>query len=128
VTNVAQRTIVQLTDDLDGKAIGEGKGETVTFGLDGTEYEIDLGDKNAKGLRDTFAKYVGAGRKVSGRSSAGGRGRGTSSSARSRASAASGRDYDPSEVREWAKRQGIDVNDRGRVPATLVARFKEAKG
>jgi hypothetical protein len=121
---MAQRTIVQLTDDLDGKAIDDGKGETVTFAIDGTDYEIDLGDKNAKGMRDALAKYVGAARKVTGRSSATRRS-GTSGS-RSRASG--GRDYDPSEVREWAKSRGIEVNDRGRVPATLVTQFKEAGG
>jgi hypothetical protein len=120
---VAQRTIIQLTDDLDGKPIAEGKGETVAFAIDGTDYEIDLGDKNAAGLRDTFAKYVGAARKVSGRSVGRARGR---SSAGSRSRASSGRDYDPSEVREWAKAQGIEVNGRGRVPSSLVLQFQEA--
>jgi hypothetical protein len=122
--DVAQRTIVQLTDDLDGKAIADGKGETVAFAIDGTDYEIDLGDKNAKGMRDALAKYVAAARKVAGRSSTTRR-PGTSGS-RSRAS--SGRDYDPAEVREWAKSKGIEVNDRGRVPANLVTQFKEASG
>jgi Lsr2 len=119
---MAQRTVIQLTDDLDGKPIDDGKGETVTFAIDGTDYEIDLGDKNAAGLRDVFAKYVGAARKVSSRS-AGSRGR-TSTASRSKASA--NRDYDPSEVREWAKAHGIDVNDRGRVPSSLVLQFQEA--
>ena len=63
---MAQRTIVQLTDDLDGKPIPDGKGETIRFGLDRTDYEIDLADKNAKALRDTFAKYVSAARRTGG--------------------------------------------------------------
>ena len=61
---MAQRTIVQLTDDLDGKPIPDGKGETIRFSLDRTDYEIDLTDKNAKALRDTLAKYVTAARRT----------------------------------------------------------------
>jgi len=32
------------------------------------------------------------------------------------------------DVREWARAQGIEVKDRGRVPADLVAKFKAATG
>jgi len=118
---MAQRTIVQLTDDLDGKPIAEGRGETVRFALDRQEYEIDLGDKNAKAMRDTISKYVSAGRRVSASSRAGGR------SARGGGrSASAGRDYDPKAVRAWAESQGIEVSQRGRVPADLVAKFQEA--
>jgi hypothetical protein len=115
---VAQRTVVQLTDDLDGKAISEGKGETVRFGLDSQDYEIDLGEKNAQALRDVVAKYVAAGRRVGG-GSRGGRPRGASGSAR-------GRDYDPKAVRAWAEAQGLEVSQRGRVPSELVTKFQEA--
>jgi nucleoid-associated protein Lsr2 len=113
---VAQRTVVQLTDDLDGKAIPEGKGETVRFGVDGQEYEIDLSEKNAQVLRDVVGKYVAAGRRVGG-GSRGGRSRGSNSRTR---------DYDPKAVRAWAEAQGLEVSTRGRVPADLVARFQEA--
>jgi hypothetical protein len=119
-TTVAQRTIVQLTDDLDGKPIAEGRGETVRFAVDRQDYEIDLGEKNAKAMRDTLNKYVSAARRVSGARSAG-RSRGTS-----RSSAAAARDYDPKAVRAWAESQGIEVSQRGRVPAELVAKFQEA--
>lgn len=58
---MAQRTQVVFTDDLDGsEAVG-----TVHFALDGKSYEIDLNEKHAKQLRDSLAKYVEAGRKVS---------------------------------------------------------------
>jgi hypothetical protein len=117
---VAQRTVVQLTDDLDGKAIPEGRGETVRFGLDSQDYEIDLGEKNAQALRDTIGKYVEAARRVGG-GSRGGRPRGSSSSAPAR-----NRDYDPKAVRAWAEAQGLEVSARGRVPADLVAKFQEA--
>ena len=119
-TTVAQRTIVQLTDDLDGKPIAEGRGETVRFALDRQDYEIDLGEKNARAMRDTMSKYVSAARRVSGARSTG-RARGGS-----RASAAAARDYDPKAVRAWAESQGIEVSQRGRVPAELVAKFQEA--
>ncbi len=116
---MAQRTIVQLTDDLDGKPISEGKGETIRFSLDRQDYEIDLAEKNAKGLRNDLAKYVSAARRTGGGRSAGGRGRGRSGSG-------SGRDYDPKAVRAWAESQGIQVSQRGRVPADLVAQFQAA--
>lgn len=116
---MAQRTVVQLTDDLDGKAIPEGKGETVRFGVDGQEYEIDLGDKNAQALREVVGKYVSAGRRVGG-GSRGGRSR------TERTSSSRGRDYDPKAVRAWAEAQGLDVSARGRVPADLVTKFQEA--
>jgi hypothetical protein len=116
---MAQRTIVQLTDDLDGKPIPDGKGETIRFSLDRTDYEIDLADRNAKALRDTFARYVSAARRT---------GAGTRSGGRSRARrAGTTRDYDPRAVRAWAESEGIQVSQRGRVPADLVARFQAAK-
>jgi hypothetical protein len=113
---VAQRTVVQLTDDLDGKAIPEGKGETVRFGVDGQDYEIDLGEKNAQALRDVIGKYVAAGRRVGGGSRGG----------RSRSGSARSRDYDPKAVRAWAEAQGLEVSARGRVPSDLVTKFQEA--
>jgi Lsr2 len=120
---MAQRTIVQFTDDLDGKPIPDGKGETIRFSLDRTDYEIDLADKNAKALRDTLAKYVTAARRT-GAGTRGGRGRtgrgGTEASSRN------GRGYDPKAVRAWAESQGLQVSQRGRVPADLVAKFQAA--
>jgi Lsr2 len=91
---------------------------TVRFGLDGTEYEIDLNAKHARQLRDTLARYAAAGRRLS---------------ASARRPARGGRKAQPNalnttEVREWARAQGIDVKDRGRVPAELVVKFKAATG
>lgn len=123
---MAQRTIVQLTDDLDGKSIPDGKGETIRFGLDRQDYEIDLTDKNAKALRDAFATYIGAARRAAGTARAIGGNRATSGGRSSRTGAATSRDYDPKAVRAWAESQGIEVSQRGRVPADVVARFQEA--
>jgi nucleoid-associated protein Lsr2 len=107
---VAQKMQTLLIDDLDGSA-AEG---TVRFGLDGTEYEIDLNAEHARALRDALARYVSAARRAGGGARGG------------RRAPASG--LNATEVREWAKAQGIDVKDRGRVPAEVVARFKAATG
>jgi nucleoid-associated protein Lsr2 len=111
---VAQKIQTLLIDDLDG---GEAE-ETVRFGLDGTEYEIDLSAKNADALRRAVARYVDAARRAP---SAAARRPG-----RSGRKAASANGTDPTAVREWAKSQGIEVKDRGRVPAELVVKFKAA--
>jgi hypothetical protein len=108
---MAQKIQTLFVDDLDGS---EADG-AVRFGLDGTEYEIDLNSLHAQQLRDALARYVAAGRRVS-------------AAARP---ARSGRKAQPNalnttEVREWARAQGIDVKDRGRVPAELVVKFKAA--
>jgi len=100
---------VLLVDDLDGKPVDQGNGDTIRFGLDGAEYEIDLRDKNVDEMRKLFARYIGAARKVGGPGSA-------SRRFRSGRSASSGRNYNPKAVREWAEKQGIEVSARGRVP------------
>jgi hypothetical protein len=110
--SVAQKVQTLVVDDIDGSA-AEG---TVRFGLDGTEYEIDLNATNARALRDALAPYVKAGRRTGGtarRPARGGR-------------RASANGVNTTEVREWAKAQGIEVKDRGRVPAELVVKFKAA--
>jgi hypothetical protein len=111
---VAQKVQTLFIDDIDGSA-AEG---TVRFGLDGSEYEIDLNAEHAKQLRDALAAYIRAGRRVSGGARRPARGvrRGSASA------------LNATEVREWAKAQGIDVKDRGRVPAELVVKFKAATG
>jgi hypothetical protein len=109
---MAQKVEVTLIDDLDG-----GKAdETIMFGLDGTQYVIDLSDKNAKKLRESAAKYVDAARRdKNGRLPGRGTGRKASSAG-----------PNTSDVREWAKAQGIEVSERGRVAKDLIVKFQEA--
>jgi hypothetical protein len=119
---VAQRTVVELTDDLDGKTIPSGQGETVTFGLDGKDYEIDLSAKNAAKLRDSLAQYVGGARK------AGGAARRACGSRRTSGSAMSTK-ADPMQtrsIREWALSHGYEVSSRGRIPASVIEAFEAA--
>jgi hypothetical protein len=107
---VAQRMQVIFEDDIDGS---EAAG-TVTFGLSGVQYEVDLSKKNSDKLAEAFAPYIEAGRKVSSRSPRPGQ----------KPSRSSG--PDPQEVRAWAKSAGIEVKDKGRVPAELIVRFQAA--
>ena len=109
---MAQKIQILFIDDLDGSQ-ADG---TVRFGLDGTEYEIDLNAAHAQALRDALARYVRAARRAGG---------GTQRPARVGRRAPAG-GPDSTEVRELAKAQGIDVKDRGRVPAELVAKFQAA--
>ena len=109
---MAQKIQTLFIDDLDGSA-AEG---TVRFGLDGTEYEIDLNAEHAKELRDALARYVDAARRVGG-----GARKPTRGSSRAPANGPN-----TTEVREWARVQGIEVKDRGRVPVDLVVKFKAA--
>jgi hypothetical protein len=111
---VAQKIQTLLIDDLDGSS-AEG---TVRFGLDGAEYEIDLNAGHAKELRDALARYVDAARRVSGsaRKPARGSRRGTAGGSNTTG------------VRDWARTQGIEVKDRGRVPADVMVKFKAAGG
>ena len=111
---MAQKIQTLFIDDLDGS---EAEG-TVRFGLDGAEYEIDLNAEHTQALRDALERYVHAARRAGG-----GARRPTRAGRRGSASG-----VDSTEVREWAKAQGIDVKDRGRVPAELVVKFKAATG
>jgi hypothetical protein len=108
---MAQRVHIVLEDDLDGTEAEE----TVTFGLDGVTYEIDLSSKNAAVLRDCLAPYVASARRTAGRASS------RRASSRGRSSGPS-----PAEVRDWARAEGREVSDRGRVPAEVRAAYDAA--
>jgi hypothetical protein len=112
---MAQVTNVKLLDDIDGtKAV-----ETVSFGVDGVGYEIDLNAKNAKALRKALADFVSAGRHVKASvSSSGGRG-----APRSKSSGP-----DAASIRAWANEAGVPVSVRGRVSADVKAQYLAAIG
>lgn len=120
---MTQRVEVSLVDDIDG---GEATA-TVRFGLDGTEYEIDLNKKNADALRGVLGEYTGHARAVSGH-----RGTGRRTGTRNPRQAAGGGNAlsrtESLRVRTWARENGFDIKDRGRVPADLVTKYKESQG
>jgi Lsr2 len=110
---MAQQIQTLFIDDIDGGA-AEG---TVRFALDGTNYEIDLSSKHSDELHTALRKYVEHARKVGGTASRPGArgGRRTST-------------VDTGAVRAWARKNGYDIKDRGRVPADLVAKYQAATG
>lgn len=106
---MAQKVTVSLVDDLDGHKADE----TVQFGLDGKNYEIDLSSDNAGKLREALQAYVAAARRPGGR-----RRSGAAASGGARRAAVD-RDQNQA-IREWARKRGMKVSDRGRIPADLV--------
>ncbi|WEG07793.1 Lsr2 family protein [Microbacterium horticulturae] len=109
---MARKIVHQLVDDIDGTVLGPGEGQTVLFSLGGVGYEIDLTDDNADALRELFAPYVSAARTVSGRR-------------RSSGKSSAGR-RDLAAVRAWARDNGHQVSDRGRIPATVLDAYDAA--
>ncbi|MGA8255106.1 MAG: Lsr2 family protein [Nocardioides sp.] len=105
---MAQKVSIILVDDLDGSEATE----TVSFGLDGASYEIDLNDAHATSLREAMAGYVGNARKVTG--------------TRRRKAASSDTGPSAREVRDWARSNGFTVPDRGRIPGEVRDAFDAA--
>ena len=114
VAAVAQIREVRLIDDLDGEAADE----TVEFGLDGKTFEIDLSKGNAGRLRDALAEFVAAARK-----SGGGRRRSGAASAPPRRATVD-REQNQA-IREWARKRGMKVSDRGRIPAEVLEAYHQ---
>ena len=114
---MAQKITTLFIDDIDGGA-AEG---TVRFALDGTEYEIDLNAKHSKELRSALGKYVPHARKMGSAARRGGRAAGRASRGASPA-------LNTTEIRHWARENGYDIKDRGRVPADLVAKYHATTG
>lgn len=110
---MARRTRIELVDDLDGKVLADGEGETVAFTMDGTNYELDLSRKNADKFRGIFQDYIAAGRRVGARTRRGGS-----------ASSTPTRDYDPKAVRKWAESNKVDIPARGRIPGDILERYR----
>jgi len=121
---MAQKTLVQLLDDIDGSEAEE----TVSFGLDGNSYEIDLSGDHAEALRAALSSYIVAARRASGASAgrrASGRREGASSSSGSSSGSGSDRQR-TADIRQWAREQGMEVNARGRVPSRVIEAYERA--
>lgn len=116
---MARKIVHQLVDDIDGTVLEPGEGETVLFSLDGVAYEIDLTEQNAAALRDGLSRYVAAARPISAPRSSGG---GGSAGPKRRRTG----QQDFSVVRQWAKENGYEVSERGRVPASVLEAYDAA--
>jgi hypothetical protein len=113
---MAQRVQVLLVCDLhEGDVEGT---ETITFGLDGSAYEIDVCEAHGKELRDAYAPYVGAARRAGRSTGAGARRPG---GGRSR-----GANNEVAQIREWARSNGHQVSERGRISATVKSAYDAA--
>lgn len=112
---MAQRTRIELVDDLDGTVLADGQGETVAFSLDGRAYELDLSRANADAFRGLFQDYIAAGRRVG-------------APRRRVGDPAAGvtRYDDPTAVRKWAGSNKVDVPARGRIPRAVLERYHAA--
>jgi nucleoid-associated protein Lsr2 len=115
---MAQKVIVELVDDLDGTASDDIS--TVSFSLDGADYEIDLTEENADNLRGVLEEYVAAARRTGGRIK---RNTGTTKTA---SRPAANREQTKA-IREWARQNGFDLADRGRIPANVIEAYDEAQ-
>lgn len=99
---MVQKVQVILVDDLDG-GVAE---ETVKFGLDGVDFEIDLSKDHAQELRDALARWVEKARKAE-------RSKGARSGAVRRRATEGG--PSATELREWGASNGYTVSKRGRI-------------
>jgi nucleoid-associated protein Lsr2 len=114
---MAQKVTVELVDDLDGTVAEDIS--TVSFALDGASYEIDLTEENAEKLRDALADFVAAARRTGGRIKRG------AAPAKSASRPAANREQTKA-VREWARQNGFDLAERGRIPANVVEAYEKA--
>jgi hypothetical protein len=112
---VAERIVRQLIDDLDGSEIAEGGGERVEFSIRGVTYQIDLSKANATKFDKALKPYVDSAAKVGG--------------TRARRVKSGGGKASPEHlaaIREWARKNGHQVSDRGRIKAEVVQAFEAA--
>ncbi|MCP2166423.1 histone-like nucleoid-structuring protein Lsr2 [Goodfellowiella coeruleoviolacea] len=115
---MAQQTVVELIDDLDG---GQAE-ETVGFAIDGVEYSIDLSRENAEKLRGILSEYVDHARRVGGRKQ---QRKAAKTPVKASGNGSGDKAYNQA-VRDWARSQGHAISDRGRIPQNLMMQFKEA--
>jgi len=119
---MARKTVELLIDDLDGSRLDDGEGTTVTFAYQGAEYTIDLSQQHLDEFNDAMAKYIGAAQKISGRR--------TSSSSASPRSTRSTTKPDKNQlgaIRAWARENGYQVSDRGRISQEVIDAYNTPK-
>lgn len=112
---MAQKTLVQLVDDLDGSPIADGEGKTVALVVDGVAYEIDLSNSHVEELLVALEPYLSAGRKLMARKASG------------RASSSKSDPAELKRIRVWAEENGHTVSNRGRISAAVRDAYNAAK-
>ncbi len=106
---MARKTFIELIDDIDGSKADE----TVTFSLDGVGYEIDLNSENAQKLRDELGTWISTARRVSGRRT-------------TRSASSSSSSEETARIRAWARENGYQVSDRGRISGEICKAYQAA--
>ena len=116
---MAKRLLVELIDDIDDEPILTG-GEHIEFSVNGQNYEIDLGDDNAREFRRKLDYYIAHSDRVGTRKLA-------ASATASAAESSTVRHPDQTRaIRTWAQAQGFNVSARGRIPAVVEKAFEAA--
>jgi nucleoid-associated protein Lsr2 len=110
-TDVAQKVSVTFACDYDSREIPSGEHLTRAFSLDGRDYEIDLCEKHSQKFDETMKRFADKARKVTSKVSRAKR----RTTAHRRRSA---------EIRSWAKRSGLDISDRGRIPSNVIGKYE----
>lgn len=118
---MAERVIHQLTDDISGTDIAEGEGESIDFSVRGVSYRIDLSATNAAKFDKALKPYVDAASKQGGT-----RRRSATSNGRGRRKASTSSTEELAAIREWARTNGYEVSDRGRIKAEVVEAYHAA--
>jgi len=114
---MAEVIVRQLIDDIDGSEIADGAGERIEFSLRGVSYQIDLSSANVAKFDKALKPFVEAAAKVRG-----GRSRVTKVTANKGAASKE----QLAAIREWARKKGYEVSDRGRIKAEIVDAFEAA--
>jgi hypothetical protein len=115
---VAQQVSVKLVDDIDGSEAAD----TVSFAIDGRDYELDLSEKNAAKLRDALSPFVASARRGAGRRKT------TSGGGPKRSQRPTERRERTAAIRQWARQHGHTVADRGRIPASVIEAYEKGAG
>lgn len=111
---MARREIIQYFDDIDNKPLTEEELNIVKFGLGGTNYVLELSEKNAKAFRDKLEPYIQVARRE-----------GTAAPRARRTGSAT---PDSKKIREWGRENGFQVSDRGKLSTELIAAYREQQG
>jgi len=128
------KTVTTMTDDLTGDPYEDGRGETVTFTVEGVSYELDLSSASVEAFREHMGEYVQHARRVGSTGTRKARGKASapkSTAPKSTAKAATGSSSDvptPDEVRAWAQDNSVQVNSRGRISGAVVKQYLDAQG
>jgi len=118
---VAEKIVRQLIDDIDGTDITDGGGEQLEFSVRGVDYRIDLSAANIARFDKALKPFIDAAETVGGA-----RGRRAKSPGSASARGAKKASVDLADIREWARGEGYEVSDRGRIKAEVVEAFHAA--